>query len=147
VAGAGLFIGSNGVKHAAEPRWRVAGGWLRVGKLPVGSWQTLALPAVRQGGRGRIVERGSGLDILYTKWDIPTVIAVADQKRRVVLPKPVQPGDALDISVVGQRMILQILKKPTAVPFVAAQALEARDLAAIDLDQPAFLPLTDESPA
>lgn len=87
------------------------------------------------------------LDSLYPKWDIPTVIAVADQKRRVVLPKPVQPGDALDISVVGQRMILQILKRPTAVPCVAAQALLARDLAAIDLDEPAFLPLTDESPA
>lgn len=75
------------------------------------------------------------------------MIVTADQKRRVVLPKPVQPGDALDISVVGQRMILQVLKKPTAVPPVAQQALQLRDLATIDLDEPAFLPLTDESPA
>ena len=75
------------------------------------------------------------------------MIVTADQKRRIVLPKPVQPGDALDISVLGERMILHVLKKPTAVPPVATKALEARILAAIDLDEPAFLPMTDESPA
>lgn len=75
------------------------------------------------------------------------MIVIADQKRRIVLPKPVQPGDALDISVVGQRMILQVLRKPTAVPPVAEQALQAHDLDTIDLDEPAFLPLSDESPA
>jgi len=75
------------------------------------------------------------------------MIVTADQKRRIVLPKPVQPGDALDLSVLGERMILQVLKKPTAVPPVATDALEALDLATIDLDEPAFLPLTDESPA
>jgi hypothetical protein len=75
------------------------------------------------------------------------MIVTADQKRRIVLPKPVQPGDALDLSVLGERMILQVLKKPTAVPPLATDALEARDLATIDLDEPAFLPLTDESPA
>ncbi len=75
------------------------------------------------------------------------MIVTADQKRRIVLPKSVQPGDALDLSVLGERMILQVLKKPTAVPPLATDALEARDFAAIDLDEPAFLPLTDESPA
>ena len=75
------------------------------------------------------------------------MIVTVDQKRRIVLPKPVQPGDALDLSVWGERMILQVLKKPTAVPPLAKDALEARDLATIDLDEPAFLPLTDESPA
>ena len=75
------------------------------------------------------------------------MIVTADQKRRIVLPKPVQPGDALDLSVLGERMILQVLKKPKAVPPLAREALGARDLAAIDLDEPAFLPLTDESPA
>jgi hypothetical protein len=75
------------------------------------------------------------------------MIVTADQKRRIVLPKPVQPGDALDISVLGERMILQVLKKPAAVPPVAERALQQRDLAGIDLDEPAFLPLTDESPA
>jgi len=80
-------------------------------------------------------------------WDNPTMIVTADQKRRIVLPKPVQPGDALDISVLGERMILQVLKKPTSVPPVTARALEAEALAAVDLDEPAFMPLTDESPA
>ena len=75
------------------------------------------------------------------------MIATADQKRRIVLPKPVEPGDVLDISVLGQRMILQVLKKPTAVPPIAAQPIKAAALASIDLDEPAFLPLTDEGPA
>ena len=78
-------------------------------------------------------------------WDNPTVIVTADQKRRVVLPKPVQPGDALDISVFGRRIFLQVLKKPTAVPPVAARPLEVSSLAAIDLDEPSFVPLSDES--
>lgn len=75
------------------------------------------------------------------------MIVTADQKRRIVLPKPVQPGDALDISVLGERMILQVLKKPTAVPPVTARPLEVKALASVDLDEPAFMPLTDESPA
>jgi hypothetical protein len=75
------------------------------------------------------------------------MIVTADQKRRIVLPKPVQPGDVLDVSVLGERMILQVLKKPTAVPPVTARALEAGALAVVDLDEPAFMSLTDESPA
>ena len=75
------------------------------------------------------------------------MIVTADQKRRVVLPKPVQPGDALDVSVSGQRMILQILRKPVAVPPVAKKPLAPSLLGPVDLDEPAFLPLTDESPA
>jgi hypothetical protein len=75
------------------------------------------------------------------------MIATADQKRRVVLPKPVQPGDVLDISVLGERMILQVLKKPTAVPPVTARPLEAEALTFVDLDEPAFMPVSDESPA
>lgn len=75
------------------------------------------------------------------------MIVTADQKRRIVLPKPVQPGDVLDVSVLGERMILQVLKKPTAVPPVTARALEAEALAVVDLDEPAFMSLTDESPA
>lgn len=75
------------------------------------------------------------------------MIVTADQKRRIVLPKPVQPGDALDLSVSGERMILQILKKPVAVPPVAENPLTPSLLGQVDLDEPAFLPLTDESPA
>lgn len=75
------------------------------------------------------------------------MIVTADQKRRIVLPKSVQPGDVLDISVLGERMILQVLKKPTAVPPVTTRPLEAEALAFVDLDAPAFMPLTDEGPA
>jgi len=75
------------------------------------------------------------------------VIVTADQKRRIVLPKPVQPGDALDISVLGRRLILHVLEKPASLPPVAHSPLKAADLAAIDLDEPAFGALNDESPA
>jgi hypothetical protein len=75
------------------------------------------------------------------------MIVTADQKRRIVLPKLVQPGDALDLSVLGERMILQVLKKPRAVPPVTARPLEAGALRFVDLDEPAFMPMTDESPA
>jgi hypothetical protein len=87
------------------------------------------------------------LDHPFLLWDNPTMIATADQKRRIVLPKPVEPGDVLDISVLGPRMILQVLKKPTAVPPVATRPVKAPSLAGINLDEPAFLALTDESPA
>jgi hypothetical protein len=75
------------------------------------------------------------------------MIVTADQKRRIVLPKPVQPGDALDISVWGQRLILHVLQRPTALPPTAPHALKAQPLEGLDLDEPAFLPVTDESPA
>jgi hypothetical protein len=75
------------------------------------------------------------------------MIVTVDQKRRIVLPKLVQPGDALDIAVLGQRMVLHVLKKPTSLPPVASHALKSSRLAATDLDEPAFLPLTDASPA
>lgn len=75
------------------------------------------------------------------------MIVTADQKRRVVLPKPVQPGDALDVSVSGQRMILQILKKPVAIPPVTKKPLAPSLVGLVDLDEPAFVPLTDESPS
>ena len=87
------------------------------------------------------------VDTLFQTWDNPTMTVIADQKRRIVLPKPVKPGDALDISVLGERMIIQVLKKTMAVPPVTARPLEAAALTSIDLDEPAFMPLTDESPA
>jgi len=75
------------------------------------------------------------------------MIVTADQKRRIVLPKPVQPGDALDVSVWGQRLILHVLQRPTDLPPTAPHALRARPLEGLDLDEPAFLPVTNESPA
>lgn len=75
------------------------------------------------------------------------MILIADQKRRIVLPKPVQPGDALDVVVMGQRMVLQRLQKLVAAPPISKHPLDASSIASIDLDEPAFLPMTDESPA
>jgi len=81
-------------------------------------------------------------------WDNPTMIVTVDQKRRVVLPKPVQPGDALEIASSGDRIVLHILKKTAlAAPPVAAHPSSATALVGLDLDEPAFSPLADESPA
>lgn len=75
------------------------------------------------------------------------MILTADQKRRIVLPMPVRPGDSLDVSVIGQRVILHVLQKPASLPPTAPRALKASHFEVIDLDEPAFLPLADESPA
>ncbi len=73
---------------------------------------------------------------------------IADQKRRVVLPMPVQPGDALAVIEVGDRIVLELLQRPsTIVPPVSANPLPASTVLGIDLDEPAFPPMDDESPA
>jgi hypothetical protein len=78
----------------------------------------------------------------------PPMKLIADQKRRVVLPKSVKPGDALELLATGDRIILQILRPPTAhVPPVSAQRLNPAALSKVDLDEPAFTPMSDESPA
>jgi bifunctional DNA-binding transcriptional regulator/antitoxin component of YhaV-PrlF toxin-antitoxin module len=74
------------------------------------------------------------------------MIVTVDQKRRVVLPKPVQPGDALEVAATGDVIVLHILKKPTSLlPPIAPKSGKNPKLAGIDLDEPAFLPLADES--
>jgi bifunctional DNA-binding transcriptional regulator/antitoxin component of YhaV-PrlF toxin-antitoxin module len=76
------------------------------------------------------------------------MIVTVDQKRRVVLPKPVQPGDALEVAATGDLIVLHVLKKPTnLIPLVAPKPGKFPGLTGIDLDEPAFLPLADESPA
>jgi len=73
---------------------------------------------------------------------------VADQKRRVVLPKPAQPGDVYDVIESGDRLVLVKLKRPGVVwPPVALTPLDPVLLAGIDLDEPAFAPISDEGPA
>ena len=73
---------------------------------------------------------------------------IADQKRRVVLPKSVKPGDALELLASGDRIILQILRPSTALtPPVSPHRLDPTLLAKLDLDEPAFVPLSDEGPA
>jgi hypothetical protein len=76
------------------------------------------------------------------------MIVTVDQKRRVVLPKPVQPGDALEVASTGDLIVLHVLKRPAnLVPPIAPQSGRPPRLMDIDLDEPAFLPLGDEGPA
>ena len=73
---------------------------------------------------------------------------IADKKRRVVLPMPMQPGDALAVIEVGDRIVLERLQRPKGiVPPVSANPIPASTVPGIDLDEPAFPPLDDESPA
>ena len=79
---------------------------------------------------------------------VPPMKLIADQKRRVVLPKCVKPGDALELLASGDRIILQILRPPNALtPPVSPHRLNPTLLAKLDLDEPAFNPLSDEGPA
>lgn len=76
------------------------------------------------------------------------MILTADEKRRVVLPKPVKAGDALEVMTTGERIVLHILKK--AEPMAPPQARKALKLGAAaqqELDGPVFSPISDESPA
>lgn len=69
---------------------------------------------------------------------------VADQKRRVVLPKPAKPGDVFDCVVVGDRYVLVRLEPVSRrPPPVAAEPLPADLLEGIDLEAPAFPPLAE----
>jgi hypothetical protein len=89
-----------------------------------------------------------GLDKSSPWWDCPTMKLVADQKRRVVLPKPVEPGDVFELEESAGRLVLIKLVRPAALrPPVAASPADPRLLKGIDLDEPAFAPISDESPA
>ena len=82
------------------------------------------------------------------RWDHPTMKRIADQKRRVVLPKPVEPGDVFEVIESGDRLVLVKLVRPMGIrPPVAPSAADPRLLKGIDLDEPAFAPISDESPA
>lgn len=73
---------------------------------------------------------------------------IADQKRRVVLPKPAEPGDVFEVIESGDRLVLVKLVRPKALrPPLAPIAANSRLLKGVDLDEPAFAPISDESPA
>ncbi|NJL18978.1 MAG: hypothetical protein HC901_01310 [Bdellovibrionaceae bacterium] len=64
---------------------------------------------------------------------------IADQKRRVVLPKPIEPGDVLEIVGRGEYLTLIRLQRPAvARPPVAAVPLDSVRMAGVDWDAPAF---------
>lgn len=73
---------------------------------------------------------------------------VADQKRRIVLPKPAMPGDVFDVVESGDRLVLVKLRPPSGIrPLVSDTPLDPEMISGIDLDEPAFPPMSDESPA
>jgi hypothetical protein len=73
------------------------------------------------------------------------MILIADKKRRVVLPRPAEPGDAFQCWERGERIVLVRLKPACSQkPPVAKALLKRQALRGIDLDAPAFTPMHDE---
>lgn len=73
---------------------------------------------------------------------------IVDQKRRVVLPKSVKPGDALEVMSTGDIIVLHVLKPVLrAVPPVSSTPVSWDLLTGVDLDEPAFDSLSNESVA
>lgn len=73
---------------------------------------------------------------------------IVDQKRRVVLPKCVSPGDALEVISTGDLITLHLLRPvPALVPPVSPIPLSSDDLRDLDFDEPAFAPLSHEGVA
>ena len=73
---------------------------------------------------------------------------IADQKRRVALPQPAESGDVFEVIELGDRLVLVKLVRPKAVrPPLALLPADPRLLKGIGLDEPAFAPISDESPA
>jgi hypothetical protein len=120
-----------------------------------GLWATDGMDPVSQQMRGlfrkRIRKKDScswKVDDESNRWDHPTMKLIADQKRRVVLPKPAEPGDVFEVIESGDRLVLVKLVRPKALrPPLAPIAADSRLLKGIDLDEPAFAPISDESPA
>ena len=73
---------------------------------------------------------------------------IVDQKRRVVLPKSVKPGDALEVISTGDVILLHVLKPVLrGVPPVSPTPVSWDLLTGLDLDEPAFDSLSNESVA
>ena len=73
---------------------------------------------------------------------------IVDQKRRVVLPKSVKPGDALEVMSTGDVILLHELKPVLrGVPPVSPAPVSWDLLTGVDLDEPAFDSLSNESVA
>lgn len=73
---------------------------------------------------------------------------IVDQKRRVVLPKSVKPGDALEVISTGDMIILHLLKPVLkSVPPVSPNPVSLDLFAGVDLDEPGFDTLSNESVA
>ena len=70
---------------------------------------------------------------------------IADQKRRVVLPKPALPGDVYECLGTGDRIVLVRVQIPqTNVPPLAQNPLKRNTLKGLNLDEPAFALMSNE---
>ena len=79
---------------------------------------------------------------------IPHMKLIVDQKRRVVLPKSVKPGDALEVMSTGDVIILHLLKPVLrSIPPVSPNPVSWDLLTGVDLDEPEFDALSNESVA
>jgi len=79
---------------------------------------------------------------------IPRMKVIVDQKRRVVLPKSVKPGDALEVMSTGDVIVLHLLKPVLrGVPPVSPNPVSWDLLTGVDLDEPEFDALSNESVA
>lgn len=71
---------------------------------------------------------------------------IVDQKRRVVLPKSVKPGDAFEVMSTGDVIVLNLLKPVLrGVPPISPNPVSWDLLAGVDLDKPEFDVLSNES--
>jgi bifunctional DNA-binding transcriptional regulator/antitoxin component of YhaV-PrlF toxin-antitoxin module len=79
---------------------------------------------------------------------LPRMKLIVDQKRRVVLPKSVKPGDALEVMSTGDVIVLHLLKPVLrGVPPVSPNPVSWDLLTGVDLDEPEFDALSNESVA
>jgi bifunctional DNA-binding transcriptional regulator/antitoxin component of YhaV-PrlF toxin-antitoxin module len=73
---------------------------------------------------------------------------IVDQKRRVVLPKSVKPGDALEVMSTGDVIVLHLLKPVLkGVPPISPNPVSWELLTGVDLDEPEFEALSNEGVA
>jgi hypothetical protein len=88
------------------------------------------------------------LDRLVVCGIIPRMKLIVDQKRRVVLPKSVKPGDAFEVMSTGDVIVLHLLKPVLrGVPPVSPNPVSWDLLTGVDLDEPEFDALSNESVA
>ena len=73
---------------------------------------------------------------------------IVDQKRRVVLPKSVKPGDALEVMSTGDVIVLHLLRPVLrGVPPISPNPVSWELLTGVDLDEPEFEALSNEGVA
>ena len=73
---------------------------------------------------------------------------IVDQKRRVVLPKSVKPGDALEVMSTGDVIVLHLLRPVLrGVPPISPNPVSWELLTGVNLDEPEFEALSNEGVA